>query len=77
MKISNLLIEPSQDMDPRQALYSTLSFESEFGLQDVLIIGYDGDGELFIRSSNQCDAVIAKYAYRMADAMIVESGREK
>lgn len=48
MKISNLLIEPSQDMDPRQALYSTLSSESEFGLQDVLIIGYDGDGELFV-----------------------------
>lgn len=34
----------------------------------------------FLASStmfDQCDAVIAKYAYRMADAMIVESGREK
>lgn len=70
MKISNLLIEPSQDMDPRQALCSTLSFESEFGLQDVLIIGYEGDGELFVRSSKMTNAealFLATQACRWAE----------
>lgn len=70
MNISNLLIEPNEGMGARQALYSTISFESEFGLQDVLIIGYDGDGELFIRSSKMTNAealFLATQACRWAE----------
>ena len=36
---------------PRQALLSAMEFEENDNLQDVLIVGYDGNGELIVRSS--------------------------
>lgn len=69
-KISNLLIQPNQNMDAKQALHSTLSFENEFGLQDVLIVAYDMDGDLFICSSRMTNAealFLATQACRWAE----------
>ena len=69
-KISHLLIQPNQNMDAKQALHSTLSFENEFGLQDVLIVAYDMDGDLFIRSSRMTNAealFLATQACRWAE----------
>lgn len=37
--------------NPRQALLSAMEFSDNDNLQDVLIVGYDGNGELLIRSS--------------------------
>lgn len=43
---------PATDtMTPRQALLSALAFAENDDLQDVLIVGYDGDGALLVRSS--------------------------
>ena len=36
---------------PRQALLSAMDFADNDNLQDVLIVGYDGNGELVVRSS--------------------------
>ena len=36
---------------PRQALLSAMEFVDNYNLQDVLIVGYDGTGELVVRSS--------------------------
>lgn len=36
---------------PKQALLSAMDFADNDNLQDVLIVGYDGDGVLLIRSS--------------------------
>ena len=36
---------------PRQALLSAMEFADNDNLQDVLIVGYDGTGELVVRSS--------------------------
>lgn len=36
---------------PKQALLSAMDFVDNDNLQDVLIVGYDGDGELVVRSS--------------------------
>jgi len=41
---------PHTNMTPTQALYSALA-DAEQGMQDVLIIAYDEDGDLYIRSS--------------------------
>lgn len=38
-------------MTPQQALLSALEFANNNNLQDVLIVGYDGDGDLLVRSS--------------------------
>ncbi len=35
----------------RQALLSAMEFSDNDNLQDVLIVGYDGNGELLVRSS--------------------------
>ena len=35
----------------RQALLSAMEFADNDNLQDVLIVGYDGDGALIVRSS--------------------------
>lgn len=50
---------------PEQALKSALDFANEVGLSEVLVIGYDTDGDLFIRSSRmeRKDALwMAEYA---------------
>lgn len=46
-------------MTPSQALASAMAFAEQRGLQDVLVVGYDDDGDLFIRSSrmNRKDAL--------------------
>ena len=36
---------------PEQALWSTLNFAQSDNLSDVLVIGYDSEGVLLIRSS--------------------------
>ncbi len=36
---------------PEQALLSVLEFARNDNLQDVLIVGYDADGDLLVRSS--------------------------
>lgn len=41
----------STTFTPKQALLSAMEFVENDNLQDVLIVGYDGDGELLIRSS--------------------------
>lgn len=41
----------SSNMTPEQALGSALNYEAAEGLTDVLILGYNTDGNLFIRSS--------------------------
>lgn len=41
----------SPTFNPRQALLSAMEFADNDNLQDVLIVGYDADGELLIRSS--------------------------
>ena len=50
--MKNVLAFPATTtMTPQQALLSALEFANNDNLQDVLVIGYDGDGELVIRSS--------------------------
>lgn len=42
---------PSVTMTPEQALRSALEFAVNDNMQDVLVVGYDGDGFLIVRSS--------------------------
>ena len=50
--MKNVLAFPATTtMTPQQALLSALEFANNDDLQDVLVVGYDGDGELIIRSS--------------------------
>ena len=58
--MNNILnFPPSTTMTPKQALESVLVFADNDNLQDVLIVGYDGDGDLVVRSSrmNRKDAL--------------------
>ena len=57
---------PNTSMNPEQALHSAMSDD----LQDVLIIGYDSAGELYIRSSKMTCAeafFMANKAMRWAE----------
>ena len=50
--MKNVLAFPATTtMTPQQALLSALDFANNDNLQDVLVVGYDGDGELIVRSS--------------------------
>jgi len=50
--MKNVLAFPATaTMTPKQALLSALEFADNDNLQDVLIVGYDGDGVLLVRSS--------------------------
>lgn len=42
---------PTDTMTPEQALQSALQLAEHGGLQDCLVVGYDSDGDLFVRSS--------------------------
>ncbi len=55
--------EPSEKMSPRQAVYSTLP-DVDAGMQDILIIGYDVNGDLYIRSSQLTRAEAHFMAYQ-------------
>lgn len=41
----------STTMTARQALLSDMDFADQDNLQDVMIVGYDGNGEMLVRSS--------------------------
>lgn len=50
--MKNVLAFPATTtMTPTQALLSALEFANNDNMQDVLIVGYDGDGQLLVRSS--------------------------
>lgn len=60
---------PNTTMTPVQALHSALA-DAEKGMQDVLIIGYDATGDLYIRSSKMTCAeafFMANKAMRWAE----------
>lgn len=64
---------PNTSMTPTQALHSALADAEDptRGLQDVLIIGYDADGHLYIRSSKMTCAeafFMANKAMRWAES---------
>ncbi len=42
---------PTDTMTPEQALQSALQFAEQEGLQSCVIVGYDNDDYLFVRSS--------------------------
>lgn len=61
---------PNTSMTPLQALHSALC-DAENGMQDVLIIAYDADGYLYIRSSKMTCAealFMANKAMRWAES---------
>lgn len=66
--MSNLLrLPPSTTYTPEQALQTAL----DDNLQDVMIIGYDNDGDLIIRSSRMTCAqalFLANKAMRWAES---------
>lgn len=54
MNNQNIVALPaSVNFTPEQALQSAMQFEN---LQDVLIVGYDADGDLLVRSSRMSRA---------------------
>lgn len=65
---------PNTNMTPIQALHSALA-DAENGMQDVLIIAYDADGHLYIRSSK----MTCSEAFFMANSAMrwAESGGEE
>ena len=74
--IIRLLPTPHKNMTPEQAIFSvSADIENGRGLQDVLIIGYDEIGDLYIRSSKMTCAeafFMASRAMRWAES----GGRE-
>lgn len=62
---------PHTNMTPAQAMFSVMAdIENGRELQDVLIIGYDGNGDLYIRSSKMTCAeafFMANRAMRWAE----------
>lgn len=70
--MTNLIrLAPSTTMTAEQALQSALVDAESKHLQDVLIIGYDEDGDLFIRSSRLTCAeamFMANKAFRWAES---------
>ena len=61
---------PNTSMTPVQALHSALA-DAENGMQDVLIVAYDADGDLYIRSSKMTCAeafFMANKAMRWAES---------
>lgn len=60
MNNKNVIALPaSESFTPEQALKSALEFVRNDNLKDVLVIGYDADGVLIIRSSkmSRSDAI--------------------
>ena len=50
--MKNVLAFPATvTMTPEQALLSALEFAQNDNMQDVLVVGYDGDGVVVVRSS--------------------------
>jgi hypothetical protein len=62
-------------MSPVQALHSAMADAEDNGMQDVLIIAYDANGDLYIRSSKMtCSEAffMANKAMRWAESGGVE-----
>lgn len=62
---------PNTSMTPVQALHSATADAEQRGMQDVLIIAYDADGCLYIRSSKMTCAeafFMANKAMRWAES---------
>jgi len=70
-EIKRIYPRVNSSMTPMQAVHSALA-DVEAGMQDILIIGYDADGCLYIRSSKMTCAE----AFFMANAAMrwAESG---
>jgi hypothetical protein len=50
--MKNVIYFPATDtMTPKQALLDALKLADNDDLQDVLVVGYDGNGDLLVRSS--------------------------
>ena len=50
--MNNVFAFPATEtMTPQQALLSALEFANHDNLKEVVIVGYDGDGVLIVRSS--------------------------
>ncbi len=54
--MDNVFALPAGKTTPMQALLSAMEFANNDNLQDVIIVGYDGDGHLLVRSSNMSRA---------------------
>ena len=68
--IIRLSPKPNTSMTPMQVMHATLA-DVEAGMQDILIIGYDADGCLYIRSSKMTCAeafFMANQALRWAES---------
>lgn len=62
---------PNTTMTPVQALHFALADAEDRGMQDVLVIAYDADGDLYIRSSRMTCAeafFLANKAMRWAES---------
>lgn len=70
--IIRLSTEPHTNMTPHQAVYSVLAdIDNGNDIQDVLIVAYDADGCLYIRSSKMTCAeafFMANKAMRWAES---------
>ena len=65
--MTNLIrLPPTTSMTAEQALASAMTDAESGHLKDVLIIGYDEDGDLFIRSSRLTCAEAFFLAHRAA-----------
>jgi len=51
-----IALPASVNFNPEQALLSALEFCRKDNLQDVLVLGYDADGDLIVRSSRMTRA---------------------
>lgn len=70
--IIRLSVDPHTNMTPHHAVHSVLSdIENGNNIQDVLIIAYDENGDLYIRSSHMTCAeafFMANKAMRWAES---------
>lgn len=52
MRGGNVLCFPaSTTLSPRQALHSALAYDERLKLAEVIVVGFDDDGDFFVRSS--------------------------
>ena len=54
--MENVFALPTGETTPMQALLSAMEFANNDNLQDVIIVGYDGYGDLLVRCSNMSRA---------------------
>ena len=76
MNNTNVIALPaSESFTPELALLSAQEFVRDENLKDVLVIGYDGDGTLLIRSSKMTCAE-ALFMLEKAKAWALSGGRD-